>query len=432
MLQTIRISAPFEMPALTYPDCSHWPRFPIDRGGASEGDMRTTTRAITDLIDRANAAGGGIVVVPAGYWRTGKIHFKSNVCLEVSDGATLVFSGDPSDYLPPVPTSWEGMSCCNYSPLIYAYRCENIAITGGGTLRAEMQTWADWFERPPAHMQALAKLYNMAVAGVRDDARQMVGDGANLRPQFIHFNQCRHVLVEGVHIEESPFWVIHPYRCEHVYIRDVCVKAHGHNSDGVDLEMTQIALVERCTFDQGDDAIVIKSGRNHDGWRLNTPSKHIVVRDCTVRHGHHLLVIGSELSGGVESVFLQRCQIDPAIGRVGSLVYVKTNHRRGGYVRDIHVQGVRAGTLKDSVLAIETEVLYQWKQIVKTHETRLTPISNFSIRDVAVDDVNHVTRIDSCAQQPVRGVLLDNVVARRVRGQRHVHEHVVGFETRAR
>lgn len=87
-------------------------------------------RAISDC----HRAGGGRVVIPAGEYYTSAVHLLSNVNLHVEKGATLKFSTNPADYAPQVPTRWEGIDCMGLSPLIYAYRQENIAVTGEGTL----------------------------------------------------------------------------------------------------------------------------------------------------------------------------------------------------------------------------------------------------------------------------------------------------------
>jgi polygalacturonase len=115
------------------------PKFPardfnITNFGAVADGKSDSTEAIRRTIAACNAAGGGRVVVPAGVFLTGAIHLQSNVNLYLSEGATLKFSTDPGKYLPVVYTRFEGTECMNYSPLIYAFEQENIAITGSGTL----------------------------------------------------------------------------------------------------------------------------------------------------------------------------------------------------------------------------------------------------------------------------------------------------------
>lgn len=300
-LQPVEVEAPFPMDSVFL--CIFPQRdFLITKYGAKAGGKKLNTKAIAKAITACHLVGGGRVVIPKGEWLTGPIHLKSNINLYMEEGAVLRFTDTPSDYLPAVMTSWEGMECYNYSPLIYASDCENIAITGKGVLAPKMDTWRIWFARPQAHMEALRKLYTMASTDVPVEERQMAVGENNLRPHLIHLNRCRNVLLDGFKIRESPFWTIHLYMCKGGIVRGLDVKANGHNNDGIDLEMSRNFLIENCKFDQGDDAVVIKSGRNRDAWRLGTPCENIVVRNCQVMEGHTLLGIGSELSGGVRNV----------------------------------------------------------------------------------------------------------------------------------
>ncbi len=427
-VKAIHIKAPFAMPAIAVPDFSRAKRFSIIDFGAVPNNQAQTTLAIARAIEAAHKAGGGSVVVPKGEWLTGKIHLKSNVNLHLDKDAILLFSGNPSDYLPAVHSTWEGMECYNYSPLIYAYQCKNVAITGEGTVKAQMDTWKVWFARPKPHMESIKRLYNLAITYTPVEQRQMVNDTAHLRPQFIQFNRCENVLLEGIAIKDSPFWTIHPYLCKNVVVRKVNVYAHGHNNDGIDPEMSQNVLIENCVFDQGDDAVAIKSGRNPEGWRLKTPSKNIVIRNCTVKNGHQLVAIGSELSGGIENVFIENCEvIDGA--KLFHLLFIKTNERMGGYVKNIYVNHVKSGKIDQGILGIETDVLYQWRNLVPTHEKRLTPIQNVLLNDVSATDVKFISRILGQKELPIKHIQLKNVHATLVQDKPAIHENVEGFET---
>lgn len=430
----LRVTAPFDMPGIEVPDFSGSRQFPITDFGALPGDKAKTSAAIVRAIAAASASGLGTVVVPEGMWLTGQIHLRSNVNLHLANGATLLFSSDPADYLPPVPTSWEGIECYNYSPLIYAYECENVGISGEGTLKADLGTWRIWFERPTAHMDALIALYNKAVKGVPVAERQMVYGEAHLRPHFIQFNRCRHVLVEDISIQDSPFWVLHPFLCRDVVVRRVKIRAHGHNNDGIDPEMTQNMLIEDCVFDQGDDAVSVKSGREFDGWRLDTPARNIVMRNCQIKNGHQLMAIGSELSGGVENVFVDNCHFigdgkgaDGTAVPINNLLYVKTNERRGGFVRNIFMSNVTATKIAGGILGVETDVLYQWRDLVPTYERRLTPIENLQVKNVTVGEAQFVCSIKADPAMPVKNVLLDNVRVAQVLGTPITTENVRGF-----
>jgi len=401
--EEINVEAPFPMETIRvmiYPNND----FYITDYGAVEEDAALNTKAIAAAIEACNSAGGGRVVIPAGIWLTGPIHFKSNVNLHLSEGVVVNFTDNPEDYLPAVKTSWEGLECYNYSPLLYAYECENIAITGSGTLNPKMDLWRKWFKRPQLHMNAIAELYHMASKDVPVEDRQMAVGENNLRPHLIHFNRCNNVLLDGFKIRESPFWTIHLYMCNSGVVRNLDVKAHGHNNDGVDLEMSSNFLVENCTFDQGDDAVVIKAGRNRDAWRLNTPSENIVIRNCNIIDGHTLLGIGSEMSGGVRNVYMHDCNAPNA----DRFFFIKTNHRRGGFVKDIYMENVHSGnTLR--VLEIDTDVLYQWRDLVPTYETKITDIDGIYLSNVTCNEADAIYEIKGDKRLPVKNVEIKNV-----------------------
>ncbi|MCH7409348.1 glycoside hydrolase family 28 protein [Belliella sp. DSM 111904] len=431
LIDQIEIEAPFEMPSLEFPKFENVETKLITEFGGEPADKLKNIKAIAEAMDWAHQNQGGRIVIPKGEWHTGKIHFKSFVNLHLEEDAVLVFSDDPEDYLPAVQTSWEGMECYNYSPLIYAFECEQIAITGQGELRAKMDHWEQWFGRPSGHMENLKRLYHLAAQNIPVDQRHMVNDSANLRPHFIQFNRSKHIKLEGVTITNSPFWVIHPYLSTHVLIRDVKVNAHGHNNDGVDPEMSQVMLIEDCVFDQGDDAIAIKSGRNQDAWRLNTPTKNLVIRNNFVKNGHQLIAVGSELSGGVENVYVHDCEVEEG-AKLGHLLFIKTNERRGGLVKNIFMKNIKAGRIDLGVLGIETDVLYQWRDIVPTYERRLTEIQNVFLENIEAGDVRFVSRILGDQEMPIENIHLTRVNTKNIREEKHIHEHVKGFEEKKR
>ena len=379
--------------------------FPITKYGAKPGDVKANTAAFAKAMEACNKAGGGRVIVPSGEWITGPVHFRSNCNLYLSEGAVLVFEDDPQLYYPAVQVSWEGAECMNISPLLYAFQCENIAISGPGTLAPKMDFWRTWFERPDSHIQATRQLYAMCSTQVPAADRHMEREGVQMRPHLIHFNRCTNVQFDGFKIRESPFWTIHTFMCKDVWAHDLDVYAHGHNNDGIDLEMTQHVVVERCTFNQGDDAVVLKAGRNQDGWALNMPTQDVVVRNCEVVQGHCLLGIGSEMSGGVRRVYMHDCHSSDQVYR---LFYIKTNHRRGGFIEDVTVERVSA-TKMLRVFEIDTDVLYQWRDIVPTFETRITKIRNISVIDADAVQSEAVYELRGDSREPIDGVRIENI-----------------------
>ena len=335
------------------------PKFPnrdflITAYGAQDG--ADASAAIRQAIAACHAAGGGRVVVPAGTFTTGAIHLKSNVNLHLSAGATLRFSANPADYLPVVFTRWEGTECMNYSPFIYAFDQENIAVTGSGTLdgAATFETWWAWNKKsagqPTRQVAARNRLLEMADAGVPPEKRIM-GEGSFLRPNFIQPYRCRNVLIEGVSIRNSPMWEVNPVLCTNVTVRGLSISSHGPNNDGCDPESCRDVLIENCVFDTGDDCIAIKSGRNDDGRRVGVAAENIIIRGCTMKDGHGGVVIGSEISGGCRNVFVEDCTMDsPNLDRA---LRFKSNARRGGIIENIFMRRVSVGRVSEAILTVD-------------------------------------------------------------------------------
>ena len=321
--------------------------FVITNYGAVAGGQTDCTAALDKAIAACAKAGGGRVVVPAGEFFTGAIHLKSSMNLHFETNAVLKFSTDPKAYLPAVFTRFEGTECYNYSPLIYACGQTNVAVTGEGTLdgQADESNWLHWKKGA-----ARSKLVKMADDNVPVEQR-LFGEGDNLRPDFIEFNRCQNVLIEGVHIRRSPMWEIHPMLCTNVIVRGVDIVSHGANNDGCDPESCRDVLIENCLFDTGDDCIAIKSGRNNDGRRVGVPSVNLVIRGCTMRDGHGGVTIGSEISGSCSNVFVENCEMNSS--RLNCALRLKSNAVRGGVLQNIFMRNVKVGQVADSVLQID-------------------------------------------------------------------------------
>ncbi|MEZ0241758.1 MAG: glycoside hydrolase family 28 protein [Sphingomonas sp.] len=333
-------------------------------GYGAKGDGTTlNTDAIAKALAACSAAGGGRVVVPAGRFLTGAVHLKSNVNLHLVEGAVLLFSTDPAHY-PIVFTRWEGIELMNYSPFIYARKQKNIAITGSGTLDGQGSAehwWAwkgpwggtanhGWKEGMPDQRKARAILFQMAEDRVPVEKR-VFGDGSYLRPSFVQPYDCENVLIEGIKLRGSPFWQIHPVLCRNIIVRGVDIMGHGPNNDGCDPESVDMMLIEKCTFDTGDDCIAVNSGCNEDGRRLATPSQNILIRDCRMKEGHGGVVVGSQISGGARWVFAERCVMDSP--DLWYAIRFKNNALRGGLLEDFYYRDIQVGTVSRAAVTCD-------------------------------------------------------------------------------
>ena len=214
-------------------------------------------------------------------------------------------------------------------------------------------------------------------------------------------------------MRNSPFWTIHLYQCEDASVRGLDVYAHGNNNDGIDIEMSKNVLVEKCVFDQGDDGVVIKSGRNRDAWRIGKPTENVLVRDCEIRNAHTVLGIGSEMSGGVRNVRMKDC----TAGDVNRVFYLKTNRRRGGFLEDITCENVTARSANASVFEIATDVLYEWADF-PDYENRTTRIYGITARNITVGAAKDIVKLHGDPSLPPEKILWYNVVAKEFSGKK--------------
>ncbi len=309
--------------------------------GAKGDGKKDCLPAFKKAMAASKKKGGLHIVVPAGtYYLKGPIHFESNTCLELAEGAILKFAPEPEYYLPMVKTSWEGTFMQNYSPFIYGYNLHDVSIIGKGTIDGNAATTFATWRKDQKKAQALSRQMNHEE---RDVAERNFGEGSWLRPHLIQFFGCRNVTVADVFITNSPFWCIHLLKSENIVCRSLRYDAKLVNNDGIDPECSKNILIEDVDFNNGDDNVAIKSCRDNDGWKLGSPSENIIIRNCRFK-GLHAVVLGSEMSAGVRNVFVEDCTYG---GYCKRGIYIKTNPDRGGFVENLYVRNCKFDEVED-------------------------------------------------------------------------------------
>ncbi|EMI12960.1 glycoside hydrolase [Bacillus stratosphericus LAMA 585] len=411
------------------------PKFPdrefnVIHYGADNKGIELSTNAIQSAIDDAHRLEGGRVLIPEGTFLTGALELKSNVELHLHENAYVSFSQDTRDYLPLVLTRYEGIELYNYSPLIYAHHAENIAITGAGTLdgRGDEHHWWPWkygTNGQPSQDRDRQLLFEMAEKRIPVEER-VFGEGHYLRSSFIQPYNCQNILIEGVTVKDSPMWQVHPVLSENVIVRGVNIIGHGPNTDGVNPESCRHVLIEDCYFDNGDDCIAIKSGRNEDGRRIGVPSENIVIRRNTMRDGHGGVTIGSEISGGVKYVYAEDNVMDsPNLDRA---LRIKTNSVRGGTLEHIYFKNNLVKSLKHEVVCID--MMYEegdagpHRPVVRHIEVEglkssggrygvkiaaysHSPVTHFKMKDCVIDDVTYPLSLEHAVSPSFQKVVIN-------------------------
>ncbi len=403
---------PFETPFGTFNFAR--PEFPdavvnIQEFGAQAGGKTLNTEAINKAISELSEKGGGKVVVPAGVWLTGPIILKSNINLYLEEGAELLFSQNFDHYLPAVLTNWEGNEVYSYSPFIYAVEQENIAITGKGVLNGQGKPW--WEHRGNGVLRAAnTKLRKMNVDGVPVEERVFDNKVDYLPPVFFGPIYCKNILLEGVSFKYGAFWTINPSYCENLIVRDLYVLTNGEygdtpNGDGINPNSCKDVLIEYNTLDTGDDCITIKSSRDVDGRRIGLPCKNILIRHNVGLQGHGGIVIGSEMSGGVENLYAHDCKFNGT----DRALRIKTQRGRGAYVKNCWFKNISADSIERE--AIRINMLYHGDRLPAQEVTEETPyIENIHFENVSCEySKRNIIQIIGIPEMPVKNVTFKNI-----------------------
>ena len=351
----------FDMPVIAEPVIPANAVSILDFGAVSDG-RTLNTKAFADAINSLSGKGGGKLVIPRGIWLTGPIILKSNINIHAEAGALVIFSPDKNLY-PVIETSFEGLNTFRCMSPIYGRDLENIAFTGAGIFDGTGEAWrfvkkeklteSQWKELvssggivskngrewyPSESFMEGMRLSSMNVPQklTRIEDFEKIKDF--LRPVMVSLVNCRRLLIDGPVFQNSPAWCLHPLMCEDLIIRNITVRNpwYSQNGDGLDIESCRNILLYNSSFDVGDDAICIKSGKDEDGRKRGKPTENLVIRNCVVYHGHGGVTVGSEMSGGVKNVSVAGCTF---IGTDVGLRF-KSQRGRGGVVENIWFNGI--------------------------------------------------------------------------------------------
>jgi polygalacturonase len=330
--------------------------------GAKSGGQELCTKAFADAISSVSKKGGGRVVIPRGTWLTGPITLKSNIELYTEAGALVIFSNN-KDLYPLIETSFEGFNTFRCTSPINGRNLENVALTGKGIFDGSGDVWravkkdklteGQWKEKlasggfvgddgkswyPSKQFLEGQKLAEMNVPRTLKTKAEFEKIRDFLRPVMISLISCKKVLFDGPTFQNSPAWNIHPLMCEDLTVRNISVRNpwYSQNGDGIDIESCKNSIVHDCSFDVGDDAICIKSGKDKEGRDRKMPTENLIVKNCVVFHGHGGVTVGSEMSGGVKNLHVSNCTF---IGTDVGLRF-KSNRGRGGVVENIYISNV--------------------------------------------------------------------------------------------
>lgn len=417
-------------------------QYPITEYGAVSNGMASNTKAFADAIAAASEAGGGTVVIPAGIWLTGPIELKSNIRLHACRGAIVLFDKNPEEY-PVFLADYEGQPRIRTVSPIHASEAENIAVTGEGIfdgngqlwrplkqMKVTEKEWAKCLQKSPYVIQGrdggiwmpTESIYRGATEGEPDvlsndaDIATALNKATECydyyRPVMVSLVKCDRVLIEGVTLQNSPAWNVHPLFCTNLTIRNAVIRNpyYAQNGDGLDLESCSSVHIHDVQFDVGDDAICMKSGKNAVARKLPVPTENVYIHDCVVYHGHGGFVVGSEMSRGVRKITVENCTF------VGTDVGIrfKSAIGRGGVVEDIDIRDIYMTNIVNE--AIIFTMGYVLNNSDGSDEANPTAIAREDIpefKDVRMKNINCVgagqaIKIEGLEQLPIHDLTIED------------------------
>ncbi|SKB58352.1 Glycosyl hydrolases family 28 [Parapedobacter luteus] len=417
--------------------------FDIRGFGASDAPGFVSTAAIQSAIDACHGQGGGVVLIPEGVWSSGPLSLRSGVNLHLSRHALLQFSRDFNDY-PLIETWWEGLPQVRRHSPIRAEGQQNIGITGEGVIDGNGDAWRyvkkakmtdsqwknlvasggvvtpDGKEWYPSESALKGRQYQDAGLITPDKTKTFFEEIADfLRPNLVVLERCERILLEGVTFQNSGAWNIHPLMSRDVTIRNITVRNpwYSQNGDGLDIESCTNVLVEGSSFDVGDDAICVKSGKGTHGRQLGMPTENLWVRNCTVFHAHGGFVVGSEMSGGARNLYVSGLTF---IGTDIGLRF-KTTRGRGGVVEDVYIRDIYMKDIPGE--AILFDMYYEAKdpipaagEVRQPPKAETLPVSeetpqfrNFYIANIHCEGAKKAVFIRGLPEMPIRGIHLSGL-----------------------
>ena len=333
----------------------------------------------------AASATGGRVIVPNGIWLSGPIRLLSGVELHLCDNALILFDKNKEEY-PLRVTDYEGIRRIRAVSQITAENADNIAITGNGTISGNGHLWrpVKQFKLTERQWNRLLKQSSYVIdskeGGIwvptetilegrkagevfpdtcASEAESLAAAAPYYdfyRPVMVSLRYCRNVLIEGVSLQNSPAWNVHPYFCEDLTVRNVtvCNPYYAQNGDGIDVESCSRVHIHHCSFETGDDGICLKAGKDREARKLLKPCENILIHDCRVGQSHGGFVIGSEMSRSVRNVLVHDCTfIDSDVG-----IRFKSAMGRGGVVENITMRDISMVNIREESVILTMDYVH--------------------------------------------------------------------------
>jgi pectate lyase len=351
--------------------------------GIESNGTTLNTNSIQKAIDYIHENGGGRLVFYVGRYLTGTIHMKSNVTIQLEEGAILVGSANPFDY--------ERIG--SWMALIFAHDQENIGITGKGVIDGRGYLVAN-------------NILSMVHKGIIEDPSGLLWDRPRegIRPQNIYFKGCKNVHIQGIMLKDPASWNQQYDQCTNLIVEDLLVDSKSYwNNDGVDIVDCDSVIVRNCYIDAADDGICLKSHSadfvcqnvyiynntvrtSANGIKFGTVSRggfrNVKIINNTVYDTYRSAITFAAVDGGfVEDIIVDSLQ---SINN-GNVIFLRIGERREGLKG--RMENITISNLYAEVPAGKPDAGYNYEGPVEENPRNISPSSIVGMPDVPVKNV---------------------------------------------
>ncbi|HPE92188.1 MAG: glycoside hydrolase family 28 protein [Sphaerochaeta sp.] len=380
-------------------------------GDGLNNDSEAFAKAFHALAD------GGVLRIEAGTYLTGPLHIRAkNLVVEMERGAVIQFIDEETLYRP-VYSRWEGVNCYCMHPCLLIEQSDGLLIRGEGILDGNGRRWWEAANRKRNTQKGPVSPLEHELARLNPGYESQSGGGGGrqsqfLRPPLVQILHSNNVKLEGLTLQNSPFWTLHPLYSTNLVFMGLKVlnPKDAPNTDGIDVDSCRFVTIKDCLVDVGDDGIALKSGSGPDGVATNAPTTDILIEDCTVKSAHGGAVIGSETAAGIRDVRVRNCLFDGT----DRGIRIKTRRGRGGVISNLHFDSVR---MRNNLCPLTLNMYYRCGSLDREDfslEKREITSTTPSIERIVIENCTSEDSTSSAAfivglpESPIRDLVIRN------------------------
>ena len=333
----------------------------------------------------------GVVAVPKGRYKITTIRLKSNVTLFIPKGAELMsVSCDENE------KSDKKLG----SGVIFAENAENIAITGGGIINGNGESYT--FEPEKEEPLYALKYFNLYTRVIESRKRLRKGKPMN-RPNVIHFKDCSNVKVFNLILKDAACWTFHLENCKDAEIFDFIIDNHMHvaNTDGIDIAGGENIKIYHTFIATADDGIVLKAVEN--------PIKNVDIKDCIISSFANCFKIGTETQKDISDVKITDCYFFMPDGITGGYAGIAIETADGSNVADVLVSDIKMD-------GVSSPLLIWAGNRMKYGKNRIGKVKNVTVKNITANNVELPSAINGCRNESgencISNIRLENIKAK--------------------